>query len=398
MKICIISTFYPPFYFGGERATQREAETLVQRGHEVTVVTSSPNRKSGTEDINGVSIHRIVPFNLYPPYEFQNKPILNKILFHIVDVLGPFSHQAIKQILKKVNPDVVYINNFKGLSLAVFSAVKGLGLPSVFSVNDYSLICPRANLLRSSGEICNNQPLTCRVYAQTQKYLFTRSQPSMVIANAQFTLDKFKENGFFSGMNLAREVIGVAPVKIKTKKDEVEFNILYIGGITRHKGVHVLINAFIKLKQANVRLHIVGKGSDTDEMKRLAGTDSKITFYGFIPDDELAQLRHSANISVVPSIWYDMAQGVICESYSYGTPVIGSRIGGIPELIEEGYNGLLFEAGNSEQLQAILERLIANPQELKKLEAGAFESSKKYDIEGHVSRLEEIFTALAREN
>ena len=97
---------------------------------------------------------------------------------------------------------------------------------------------------------------------------------------------------------------------------------------------------------------------------------------------------------MVPSIWYDIAHGVICESFNYGIPVIGSRIGGIPELIEDGYNGYLFEAGNEQELKNALDRLINNPQELKRLETGAFESRKKYDIEDHINHLETLFKEL----
>ena len=178
------------------------------------------------------------------------------------------------------------------------------------------------------------------------------------------------------------------------KKDYEVINILYTGGLTKHKGVHILINAFKQLKQENVRLHVVGKGFDMDEMKKLAGGDLRIIFHGFVSNKDLSTLRDTANISVVPSIWYDIAHGVICESFNYGIPVIGSRIGGIPELIEDGYNGYLFEAGNEQELKNALDRLINNPQELKRLETGAFESRKKYDIEDHINHLETLFKEL----
>jgi len=74
-----------------------------------------------------------------------------------------------------------------------------------------------------------------------------------------------------------------------------------------------------------------------------------------------------------------------------GTPVIGSGIGGIPELIEDGYNGHLFEAGNVVELKDKLENLIKNPSELKKLEDGAFESVKKYSMDMHIRKLEKIY-------
>jgi len=394
MKICIISNFYPPFFFGGERAIQREAEALIRRGHKVTVITSSPNHQCYEEMINGVLIERIVPHNIYPPYEFPTQPILKKVLFHALDVWNPLTFRVIKQALEKTKPEVVYLHNFKGLSTTVFSAVKNLRLPSVFCVNDYSLMCPRAFLVRSSGEICSNPPMACRIYASMQRHLFEKNQPDLAISPAQFTLDMFRQNGFLSNIATQREAVGTELTETKSLKNYDFIDILYVGGINKHKGVQVLMKAFIELKRQNVRLHIVGRGSNIDEMNWLAGDTSNIIFHGFISDEKLVELRNLANIAVVPSIWYDMAQGVICESFNCGIPVIGSRIGGIPEFIEDGYNGYLVEAGNVLDLKNVLERLIDNPQELQRLEEGAFESRNKYDIEDHIYRLEKIFEGL----
>lgn len=113
-----------------------------------------------------------------------------------------------------------------------------------------------------------------------------------------------------------------------------------------------------------------------------------------MPDEELITLYRKANVSVVPSIWYDNSPMVIYESLTNGTPVIGSSMGGIPELIEEGYNGFLFETGNVEELKGILENLIEHPSELKRLEEGAFESVKKYDMDEHVRKLEELYKSV----
>jgi len=87
---------------------------------------------------------------------------------------------------------------------------------------------------------------------------------------------------------------------------------------------------------------------------------------------------------------------VIYESFSYGTPVIGSKIGGIPELIEDGFNGYLFEAGNVNELQQLLETLIDSPETLEKLEQGTYESVQKYTMEKHIEQLEKEYQKLAK--
>ncbi len=101
-----------------------------------------------------------------------------------------------------------------------------------------------------------------------------------------------------------------------------------------------------------------------------------------------------ANVTVVPSILYDNSPMVVYESFMCSTPVVASRIGGIPELVKHGYNGFLFEPGDNTELAKILNMVSRDPEILKKLEIGAYKSSKKYDIEKHIDKLEEIYRSL----
>ncbi|GAH67801.1 unnamed protein product, partial [marine sediment metagenome] len=122
-----------------------------------------------------------------------------------------------------------------------------------------------------------------------------------------------------------------------------------------------------------------------------AGDDKRIKFYGFLQHQQLKELYKKANLLIVPSICYDNSPTVIYESFSFGVPVIGSRIGGIPELVKEGYNGFLFEAGNVEELGSVIKKLTTNTSQLRRLSEGAFESTKKYDINEHIKKLEKLY-------
>ena len=398
MKICFISNLYPPPILGGaETSVRRAAEGLVKRGHEVFVITTSPNGKTSIDELDGVKVYRINPLNLYAMYNHQNQPEILKPIWHVIDLWNPHSYLVVKNILKKEMPDVVHINNFKELSLSVFSAAKRLNLPLIFTAHDYSLICPRANLLNGSGEICITPSRLCRLYNKIQKYLVD-NKPDVVTAPSQFVIDKLKGAGLFKDVKKIKLPLGIGlnNKKAEERYDITDTDILYVGSLSRHKGVHTLINAFKRLEYENIRLHVVGKGKDENEFKRIAGSDQRIIFHGFVPDDELINLYQKANITVVPSIWYDNSPMVIYESLMNGTPVIGSRIGGIPELIEEGYNGFLFEARDEDELKAILENLVENPDELKRLGEGAFESVKKYDMDKHIKKLEKLYKDLLR--
>jgi len=205
-------------------------------------------------------------------------------------------------------------------------------------------------------------------------------------------LDMHSKNGFFPNSRCVKIPIGIElDSGEKTDKDYQTIDILYTGQLALSKGVHILIGAFKQLKENNIRLHITGKGYYEPELKRLAESDPRIIFHGFVTREQLDELYRESNVAIFPSMFYENAPAVILESFRVGTPVIGSRIGGIPELIEDGYNGRLFTAGDSKELKDILQELINNPAELKRLGDGALQSVKKHAIDKHIEELVHLY-------
>lgn len=393
MKICYISSFYPPLIFGGaEIYVKRISEELVRHDHEVVVITTSSkiSAKPSIEKENGVKIYRFHPLNIYAIYNTLSKPALLKPIWYMIDLLNIHSYLAIRSILKKEKPDIVHIHNFKGFSFA-FNAAKSLNLPLVFTIHDYFLECLQENLIRSSVKICDNRPLPCRIYAEIQRYL-KDNEPDVVTAPSQFVIDILKKDGFFKKVKAIKLPLGIELNNIKKiEKDYEAIDILFVGRLNRYKGVNILIDAFKQIKRKNIYLHIIGTGKDTEEFKEIAEDDSNIIFYGFVSDEELIALYKKASVTVVPSIWYETFGIVIIESLKYSTPVIASSIGGFPELIENGLNGYLFEAGNVDELKKLLEDLIDNPKELKRLSDNAFISARKYGMEEHTKSLTKLY-------
>lgn len=373
MKICFISNLYPPNVLGGaEIVVEKMAQSMSRMGHEVIVITTSPDDNQHIID-EDVTIYQINSTKLYPTYKQTDVSGIKKPLWHLFDLWNNKTLKRVKEILIEENVDIVHINNFKGLSLACFKAVKELKIPVVYESHDFSLICPRANLIRGNNTLCEKRNIVCNEYVYFQRKLLN-DNVDLLISPSQFMIDKFKENKFFNNTPCVKIPLGVEYSANKTAKNYDTIDITYIGTLGKHKGVDILINAFKTIECENIRLHIIGKGYDENEFKELAGNDDRITFHGFVENSEIMKFYELTNILVIPSICYDNSPLVIYESFSTGTPVIGSNIGGIPELIQDEFNGLLFDAGNSESLRKKLVKVIKDIELLKKFENNAFNS------------------------
>jgi hypothetical protein len=97
MKICIVSNLYPPHIIGGAEITVAKlAEGLSLKGYQVMVITTSPQKEESVETLNGVKVYRVNPWNLYTLYDHQDKPAINKALWHAMDIWNPNSHKKLK--------------------------------------------------------------------------------------------------------------------------------------------------------------------------------------------------------------------------------------------------------------------------------------------------------------
>lgn len=140
----------------------------------------------------------------------------------------------------------------------------------------------------------------------------------------------------------------------KTMPKEKYF--LYFGRLSYEKGVRTLLEAFKDLPEC--KLKVVGTGPKEDGLKEFVRTYGmkNVEFLGYKRGKELKDLVANAYFVIVPSEWYENNPMTIIEAYSAGTPVIGARIGGIPEIVVEGETGYQFESGNSKGLREVVEK------------------------------------------
>jgi len=152
--------------------------------------------------------------------------------------------------------------------------------------------------------------------------------------------------------------------------------VVLLGRLDPIKGVHVLIEAFLRDRSLNATLDVygvnqsVGANSYQESLQRLATKDSRISFHASVPAAQIVGLLKQYDCLAVPSQWLETGPLVVLEAFAAGIPVLGSRLGGIAELVQDDVNGMLVEAGSAEAWAAGLAKLAGDPQLLERLKSG----------------------------
>lgn len=165
-----------------------------------------------------------------------------------------------------------------------------------------------------------------------------------------------------------------------------DIDVLYAGRLSVEKGVDVLVDAVLRLD--GVRTVVAGTGPMEQELRARAG--DRVEFVGWLPRTELARWYARARLLVVPS--RSEPQGVVVlEALASGTPVLGARAGGIPEMIDEGRTGWLVPPGDADALSRTLAGLLADPEALARAGRAARESVRAYGVDSHLARVEQAY-------
>ncbi len=171
--------------------------------------------------------------------------------------------------------------------------------------------------------------------------------------------------------------------------------LLYFGGLSEEKGINILIKAAAKLNQKTI---LAGEGRSESELKNLAQKlKAPVEFCGYKSGEELKNLILRARAIVIPSIWPENMPLSLLESLSLGKIVIASNIGGIPEIIKDGINGFLFEAGNQESLQEKMKKVLTlSEAEREKIKQEAKLSVDKFNSKNNFASIIKIYRSLIK--
>lgn len=283
--------------------------------------------------------------------------------------------QAMTRALDELKPDMVHLHNiYHHLSTSILAPIRARGIPCVQTLHDYKLACPNYKML-TEGAPCERCKGGKYFEAVKHKCLTSTFAGNMLAAfemgivkgrqSYERTVRAFicpsrfmAEKMIAWGEPASKMHIIANPVEMSTddaKGDESY--VLAVGRLSPEKGFDIAIRAIAAVP--GVELRIAGSGPQQDALKQYAkhGT-GKVLFQGFADKQTLAALRRHARAVIVPSLFYENAPLVVLEALAQGVPVIASRIGGLPELLEDGISGYLVPPGDAGELAVAISRIM----------------------------------------
>jgi glycosyltransferase involved in cell wall biosynthesis len=326
-------------------------------------------------------------------------------------IYSPDAKQRMNDLILAVRPDVAHLHNiYHQLSPSVLRPLSQHGVPTVLTLHDYKLVCPNSTLF-TAGSICE-RCVGHRYYNAVSRGCVHGSRLKSTVCAADSYgkyVDLYTAPSAFMkrkmtelGLDGDRIVHLANPINLHDYEGDAlpGSYIMFAGRLEQTKGVETLLDAVAGSALARgVELRIAGEGSRRVALEKYARSRGlhNVRFLGWLAQDELADLRRGAMFAVVPSRWYEVFGLAVVEAQAFGKAVIGARIGGIPELIEEGRTGLLFEPGDATDLRLKIEYLLSDPDRTAQMGACARQLLEhRYTEERQYRMLMDVYE-LARE-
>ena len=311
--------------------------------------------------------------------EFGESYSLGQKLTRVSRVIYSFqAKQCLGRLLDTIHVDVCHAHNiYHHLSPSILGSLRRRGIPTVLTLHDLKIACPAYTMLARDGicERCRGGRLynvalhrCIKDSAALSAIVMLEALLHKLIGSYSRCVSRFVVPSRFYAMKLSEwgvpdDMFRHVPNFVDVNRYEPSYRpgdrIVYFGRLSREKGLHTLVRAAAASK---TKVAIAGVGAEEEALIRLArrlGAD--VEFPGFLMGERLHEFVRSARAVVLPSEWYENAPMSVLEAYALGKPVIGARIGGIPELIRENETGYQFASGEIEALTDILLRVAAGP-------------------------------------
>lgn len=381
---------------GSDRYQFVLSELLEQKGHQV-IPFAAANPKN-----------QVTLWSEYFPQgvNFERPGLADLMRF----IYSRAADRAINRLLKENPISLAHLHIYYGqLTASILAPLKQAGIPIVQTLHEYKLVCPVYTLV-SNGEICqacqgqhfwqatlkrcNRGSLARSLLSTMESYasqaLGSVSKIDRFITVSDFQRRKLVELGIpAQKMTVVHNFINTSGIEPNTKPGEY---FLYFGRLERIKGVFTLVEAASSLQETP--LLIVGTGEADRELATIIETRGleHIRLLGFKQGEELHQLIRHSICCILPSQWYENCPLSVLESHAFGKPVIGSNIGGIPELISDRVDGFLVPPGDADALrQQMLWMATQRSQAVEMGLAGRRKVEEQFNPEIHYEKIMSVY-------
>jgi glycosyltransferase involved in cell wall biosynthesis len=404
MRILATIHDFPPSARGGsELYTYHLARKLQRQGHEVELLFA--------EESDGWAVERREHEGL--PCAVLRRPIPR--YHNLFGKQEPRVDRVLAERLSAFRPDVLHVNHLLHLSTDIARLAHLHGVPVVFTLHDYWLRCPRITLLDSAERICETATTgkcvrCCRdLYSRFVRYPLrtgvaglvdrAKSRAKLALWGALETPPAYQRmrareeamrklvpdvDTWIAPSRFLRQAminwglpaerirllphgmsrVGFDPSRRARRDGRLRFG--YVGTISRHKGVHVLLEAFRGLREADLVIY----GRRAPRFYAPYGdvlAQGNVHVMGLLLDDAKPDAYAALDALIVPSIWFENAPLTIREAFLAGVPVICSDIGGMKEAVTDGVDGFHFRVGRADDLRRLIRRCIEDPAGLRGL-------------------------------
>ena len=398
MKFCMVTTFYPPYHFGGDATfVHRLSAELGRRGHQVDVVHDADAYRL---------LHRGEPWQSIPSSEHVT-------VYRLESRFGPVSplatHQTglplfkstLRRLLQSGGYDVIHYHNASLVGPGAFGwgdAVK------LYTIHEQWLLCPLSLLWKYDRAICDGpQCIRCCIRAGRPPQLWRATgllkrslrHIDRFLAPSRLVVDTHRDRGLdLPATVLPLFVIGpdgsadrpATPFR-NAEPPHPRPYFLFVGRLVKPKGVHTLLAAFRDHRDAD--LLIVGDGDQAGPLRAAAAGLPNVVFLGYQPNERVRVLCRHAIALLVPSVCYEVFPTVALEAFAEATPVVARDMGGIAEMIREADGGLLFD--DDDGLRSALDRLWHDPDLRHTLgRNGSVASRERWSPDAHMRQYFEI--------
>lgn len=401
MRIIFINNYYYD-RGGAERIFLDEISLLNSRGHCCAPFTRHHEKNYPSEYSSFFA----------PEFQHKNIPFVSKGPAFFKFIYSFDTKKSFSKLISEFKPDIIHAHNIYGrITSSVIDIAKEKRIPVVMTLNDYKLICPECTML-CQGEVCskcngshfihcilnrcrNNDLPTSAAYA-IESYIINKLKKlewvSQFICPSHFIFNQHKEiNGVKGKLLHIPHFVNASHYSPLYSPGKY---ILYAGRLSREKGIFTLLKA---IDQLQTTLRIAGDGPLLKDIQSYI-TDHNINnviLEGHKSDAELRDLITNSAFIIVPSECCEAFGLAVLEAFACGKPVIGSDIGGLPELIKDHVTGLLFTPGDHQELKEKIIYLLQNPALNTKMgEAARKKTETDYSPNLHYERLLKLYSSL----